>query len=76
MSANSVPSLTFSSSRPSDTLKINLLSIYELCSGAHSGCCMVASAAGGLLLRLQGCGAVDGLVRSQVWAEASHLCQS
>ena len=38
---------------PSDTLKINLLSIYELCSGAHSGCCMVASAAGGLPLRLQ-----------------------
>ena len=38
---------------PSDTLKINLLSNYELCSGAHSGCCMVASAAGGLPLRLQ-----------------------
>ena len=38
-------------------------------------CWRAATSAAGVD-RLDVCGGVDELVRSQVWAEASHLCQS
>ena len=39
-------------------------------------CCWGAAASAAVVDLLHGCGGVDGLVRSRVWAEALHLCQS
>ena len=82
MSANSVPSLTFSSSRPlwysenqlAFHLRIMFRCSFWLLYGGE--CCWGAAASAAVVDWLHGCGGVDGLVRSRVWAEALHLCQS